>query len=49
MNKDFSKYVLLVKGWPLNSLVCGVFLCYCLFPMWCPGSGVALDCVDSVY
>ena len=24
---------LLVKGWPLGSLVCGVFLCVCVFPM----------------
>ena len=24
---------LLGKGWPLGSLVCDVFLCYCHFPM----------------
>ena len=24
-----------------------VFLCFCHFPMWYPGSGVVLDCVDS--
>ena len=29
------------------SLVFGVFLCFCHFPMWCPGSGVVLDCIDS--
>ena len=23
------------------------FLCYCHFPIWCPGSGVLLDCIDS--
>ena len=38
---------LLVKSWPLSALVCDVLLCYCLFPVWCPGSGVALDCIDS--
>ena len=47
MNKDFSKYFLLGKGWPLGSLVCGVFLCFCLFPMRYPGSGVVRDCIDS--
>ena len=31
------------KGWPHGSLVCVVFLCFCHFPMWCPGSGVVLD------
>ena len=20
---------------------------FCHFPMWCPGSGVVLDCIDS--
>ena len=37
---------LLGKGWPLGSLVCYVLLCFCYFPMWCPGSGVLLDCKD---
>ena len=22
-------------------------LYFCQFPMWCPGSGVVLDCIDS--
>ena len=22
-------------------------LCFCHFPMWYPGSGVVLDCIDS--
>ena len=22
-------------------------LCFCHFPMWCSGSGVVLDCIDS--
>ena len=22
-------------------------LCFCYFPMWCPWSGVVLDCIDS--
>ena len=34
---------LLGKGWPLGSLVCYVLLCFCHFPLWCPGSGVVLD------
>ena len=38
---------LLGKGWPLCFLVCDVFLCFVFFPMWCPGSGVVLDCIDS--
>ena len=38
---------LLGKGWPLGSLVCYVLLCFCHFLMWCPGSGVLLDCIDS--
>ena len=35
------------KDWPLGSLVCEVLLCFCQFPMWCPESGVVLDCIDS--
>ena len=34
---------LLGKGWPLGSFVCDVFLCFCHFPIWCPGSGVVLN------
>ena len=34
---------LLEKGWPLGSLVCDFFFCFCHFPMLCPGSGVELD------
>ena len=30
---------LLGKGWPHGSLMCCVVLCFCHFPMWCPGSG----------
>ena len=37
---------LLGKGWPLGSLVCDIFLCFCHFPMWFPESGVVLDCID---
>ena len=36
---------LLRKGWPLGS--CLWCLCFCHFPMWYPGSGVVLDCIDS--
>ena len=25
----------------------GFCLCFCHFPMWYPGSGVVLDCIDS--
>ena len=28
------------------SLVCSVLLC-CHFPVWRPGSGMVLDCIDS--
>ena len=38
---------LLISKAALGSLVCDVFLCFCHFPIWCPGSGVVLDCVDS--
>ena len=38
---------LLGKDWPLGSPVCNVFLCFCHFPIWCPGSGVVLYCIDS--
>ena len=38
---------LLDKGLPLGSLVCDVILCSCFYLMWCSGSGVALDCIDS--
>ena len=38
---------LLGKGWPLGSLVCDVFWCFCHFPILCLGTGVVLDCIDS--
>ena len=31
----------------LLTLVCDVYLYFCHFRMWYPGSGVVLDCVDS--
>ena len=31
----------------LLALVCDVKLCFCHFPMWYPGSGVVLECIDS--
>ena len=31
----------------LMALICDVQLCFCHFPMWYPGSGVLLDCIDS--
>ena len=30
----------------LLSLVFGVELCVCYFPIWYPGSGVVLNCID---
>ena len=38
---------LMGKCRPLGSLVCDVFSCFCHFPLWCPGSGVVFDCIDS--
>ena len=37
------------EGDGLLALVCGVKLCGCYFPIWYPGSGVVLDCIDSWY
>ena len=31
----------------LLALVCDVELSFCHFPMWYPGSGVVLDCIDA--
>ena len=31
----------------LLALVCDVKLCFCRFPIWYPGPGVVLDCIDS--
>ena len=31
----------------LLALVCDVLSCFCHFPMWYPGSGVVLGCIDS--
>ena len=33
----------------LGALVCEVLLCFCRFPMRCPGSGVVLDYTDSLF
>ena len=32
----------------LLDLLCVIFYCFCHFPMWWPGSGVMLDCIDSL-
>ena len=29
------------------ALVCDVLLCFCYFPIWYPGSGVVLYCINS--
>ena len=31
----------------LLALVCDVLLCVCHFPMWYPGSGAVVDCINS--
>ena len=35
------------KGYPLASLVCCVFLCFCYFPIWCSGSSNVLNYFNS--
>ena len=30
----------------LLALVCDIYLYFCHFPVWHPGSGVVLDCID---
>ena len=35
------------EGTGLLALLCVMFSCvFCYFPIWCPGSGVVLDCFD---
>ena len=46
----YSGFGILITCWEraeLLALVCDVELCFCHFPMWYPGSGVVLDCIDS--
>ena len=31
----------------LLALLCNDFLVFCYFPIWCIGSGMVLDCIDS--
>ena len=31
----------------LDLLYVMFFLCFYYFPLWCPGPGVVLDCIDS--
>ena len=41
---------LMVTCWERANLLALLYLilsCFCHFPMWCPGSGVVLDCIDS--
>ena len=35
------------EGAGVLALVCDVLLSFCHFSFWYPGSGVALDCIDS--
>ena len=37
---------LLRKDWPIGSLVYDVYLSLCHFSIWCPGSGMVLDCIN---
>ena len=39
---------LLRKGLPLGLFVCEVLLYFCQFTLKSPGSGVELDCIDSL-
>ena len=39
---------LLGKGSPLGLFVCEVLLYFCQSPLKSPGSGVELDCIDSL-
>ena len=46
---DYTHYFcgpLLGKGRPLGSLYVMFYYVFCHFPMWCPVSGVELDCFD---
>ena len=49
----YCLYVLwssVVTSWEsadLLALVRNVFFCFCHFPIWCPRSGVVLDCINS--
>ena len=36
------------KSRPLCFIECDVVLCFCHFPIRCPGSGVVLDCINSL-
>ena len=38
---------LLEKGRSFGFLARDVFLSLCHFSIWCPGSGVVFDCIDS--
>ena len=38
---------LLGKSRPLGFIECDVVLCFCYFPIRCPGSSVVLDCINS--
>ena len=49
-NKKNQNWLFLAALWSpttIHSLVCDVFLRFCHFLIWCPGSGVVIDCIDS--
>ena len=44
----FATYVSCCERADLLALLCVDFSCvFCHFHIWCPGSGVVLDCIDS--
>ena len=40
-------HLLFLKKADLLALWLYVFLCFCNFPIWCSGSGMSLDSIDS--
>ena len=43
----FCATLLPPAGRPLGTLVCDFFLVLCHFSIWCPGSGVVFECINS--
>ena len=39
----YSRLVVNVR----KELTCDVFVYFCHFPIWCPGSGMLNNCIDS--
>ena len=47
----FQSYCHVVTCWERADLLADLyvimFLCFCHFPIWCPGLGAVLDCINS--